>query len=68
MKLLIKHQSFDDDAYWSCELTDAESIWIGDGDTPIEAYECYLDLVKELDEAGKGHKDYDWCKSKGLIK
>lgn len=51
---------------WHCELQNNNAYWIGEGITPIEAYEDYLDIVKNLDE--EGDFDYEWCKSKGLIK
>lgn len=68
MKLTIKHEKDDEGPYWRCELLHEEAMWLGLGDSPIEAFEDYLDLVVDKDEPNKGHFDYDWCQEKGLIK
>jgi len=68
MKLKIKYETDDDGPYWRCELLHEEAIWLGLGDSPIEAFEDYLNLVVDKDEPNKGHFDYEWCKQRGLIK
>lgn len=68
MKLLITHLTVDDETWWQCELPSDEALWIGEGDTPIDAFNSYLNMVSELDQPNKGHIDYDWCKERGLIK
>lgn len=68
MKLLIKYYSFGDDQCWTCELPDDKAIWMGEGDSPVEAFNNYIELVKRLDQPMKGHIDYNWCRDWGLIK
>lgn len=67
MKLIITHLCIEGDSFWQCELPNI-GLWIGEGDTPKDAYNSYIGLVTELDEPNKGHEDYDWCKARGLIK
>lgn len=67
MKLLITYRSDEEGSWWQCELPNA-GLWIGEGDTPKDAYNSYIGLVTELDEPNKGHEDYDWCQERGLIK
>lgn len=65
MKLTISYNSED---CWRCELLDDKALWLGLGESPIEAFNDYLRLVILLDKDGQDHFDYEWCKSKGLIK
>ena len=69
MKLTIKHE-YDprfEDSWWQCELENDKALWLGVGDSPIEAFQDYLNLVISEDQPNKGHFDYDWCQQKGLI-
>ena len=68
MKLTIEHEIGSEGTYWRCELLDDEALWLGIGDSPIEAFNDYVRLVKHLDAPNKGHFDYDWCQERGLIK
>lgn len=68
MKLKICYDSDDEGPYWRCELLDEQSMWLGLGDSPLEAFNDYVRLVTELDQPNKGHFDYDWCQERGLIK
>lgn len=64
MKLHIHCES----GWWYCQLTSWGSVWLGQGNSPLNAFEDYLNIVLGADEPNKDHFDYDWCKSKGLIK
>lgn len=68
MKLLVVHRSLSNgESWWQCELP-STGLWVGEGDSPLEAYNDYLRAVKSLDEPNKGHEDYNWCQARGLIK
>lgn len=68
MKLEIRYDKDDDGYFWRCELLDEQAMWLGVGQSPIEAFNDYVRLVKHLDEPNKGHFDYDWCEQRGLIR
>lgn len=62
MKLHINSVS----GWWYCQLTSWGSVWLGQGPSPEKAFKDYLQMVIDFDK--EDDFDYDWCKSKGLIK
>lgn len=52
---------------WWCDLPSDEGFWVGNGKSPIVAWEDYVELASQNSLGSQETFDYDWCKDKGLI-